>query len=67
MQRYNNIQSPYDPYSGVQLSYTRYTGYRSRDFYQPRNMNATEIRRAKLFGALVLVGFVALGILEALS
>lgn len=67
MQRYNDIQSPYDPYSGVQLSYTRYTGYRSRDFYPPRSMNATEIRRAKFFGALVLVGFVALGILEALS
>ncbi len=67
MQRYNNIQSPYDPYSGVQLSYTRYTGYRSRDFYQPRNMNATEIRRAKFFGALVVVGFIALGVLEALA
>lgn len=67
MQRYNNIQSPYDPYSGVQLSYTRYTGYRSRDFYQPRSMNATEIRRAKLFGALAVAGIVLLAIVEALA
>ena len=67
MQRYNNIQSPYDPYSGVQLSYTRYTGYRARDFYQPRNMNATEIRRAKLFGALAIAGIVLLAIVEAFA
>jgi hypothetical protein len=67
MQRYNNIQSPYDPYSGVQLSYTRYTGYRNRDFVQPRSMNATEIRRAKFFGALVVVGFVVLAIVEVLA
>ena len=67
MQRYSNIQSPYDPYSGSQLSYTRYTGYRNRDFYQPRAMSRTEIRRAKFFGALVAVGFIALGVLEVLA
>lgn len=67
MQRYDNIQSPYDPYSGAQLSYTRYTGYRPHHFYQARGMNRTEIRRAKFFGALVVVGFIALGVLEALA
>ena len=67
MQRFNNIQSPYDPYSGVQVSFTRYTGYRNRDFYHERGMNRTEIRRAKFFGALVAVGFIALGVLEVLA
>lgn len=67
MQRFDNIQSPYDPYSGAQLSYTRYTGYRPHHFYQPRNMNATEIRRAKLFGALAIAGIVLLAIVEAFA
>jgi hypothetical protein len=67
MQRHSNIQSPYDPYSGTQLCYTRYTGLRSWEFNATRGMNRTEIRRAKLFGALMVVGFIALGVLEALA
>ena len=67
MQRYSNIQSPYDPYSGTQLSCTRYTGLRSWEFQADRKMNRTEIRRAKMFGVLTVVGFIALIVLEALA
>lgn len=67
MQRYNNIQSPYDPYSGAQLSYTRYTGLRSWEFQASRAMNRTEIRRAKFFGALTIAGFIVLALVEALA
>lgn len=65
MQRYSNIQSPFDPYSGVQVSFTRNTGYRARDFYyQGREMTRVEKRRAALFGLFVFVGFVALTVVE---
>lgn len=65
MQRYSNIQSPFDPYSGVQVSFTRNTGYRARDFYyQGREMTQVEKSRAKLFGLFVFVGFVALTVVE---
>lgn len=65
MQRYSGIQSPYDPFSGQQISYTRYTGYRPRDFYyQGRSMTVKEKARAKFFGALVFVSFVALTVVE---
>lgn len=67
MQRYSNIQSPYDPYSGSQISYVRNTGYRPYHFQANRGMNRTEIRRAKLFGVLMVLGFIALGALEALA
>ena len=67
MQRYSDIQSPFDPYSGTQLTCTRYTGLRSWEFQASRAMNRTEIRRAKFFGALALVGFIALGVLEVLA
>ena len=67
MQRYSAIQSPYDPYSGQQISYTRYTGYRRSDFYEGRSMTAKEVARAKFFGAFVCVGFLCLTIVESLS
>lgn len=68
MQRYGNIQSPYDPYSGMQISYTRNTGYRKRDFYyEGRPMTRTEKARAKFFGAFVCIGFLCLTIVESLS
>lgn len=62
MQRYNNTQSPFDPYTGEQLSYTRYTGLRHRDFYYGRPMNRQEIKRAIFFGALVVVGLILAGL-----
>lgn len=67
MQRYSDIQSPYDPYSGVQLSYTRYTGYRARDFYEGRPMTKQEKTRAKFFALAVFVGFVVLNVVELSS
>ena len=65
MQRYADVQSPFDPFSGQQISYTRNTGYRRRDFYyQGRSMTRDEKRRAKLFGLFVFLGFVALTVVE---
>lgn len=57
-QRYGNIQSPIDPYSGVQLSAIRYSGYRAHHFH----MSDIERRRtlAEVKGAIKFVGGVAL-------
>ena len=63
MQRFNNIQSPFDPYTGEQISYTRYTGYRRHDFqYIGRPMTKQEIKRAIFFGALVVLGLILAGL-----
>lgn len=68
MQRYADVQSPFDPFSGQQISYTRYTGYRRSDFYyQGREMTGKEKARAKFFGAFVCIGFLCLTIVEVLS
>ena len=63
MQRFNNTQSQFDPYTGEQLSYTRYTGYRRKDFYYTgRGMTKQEIKRAIFFGAIVVVGLILAGL-----
>lgn len=58
--KYGNIQSPFDPYSGVQTSFIRYSGYRSHQFHineiQRRKTLAELKAGAKFVGSLCLVG-----------
>lgn len=67
--KFGDIQSAYDPYSGMQLSAIRYSGYRSHEFHMSeidRRKTLAEIKGViKFVGgfALVAVGFYVLNLL----
>lgn len=67
--KFGDIQSAYDPYSGMQLSAIRYSGYRKHQFHMSehdRRATLAQIKAGvKLVGgfALVAVGFYVLNLL----
>lgn len=66
MSKFGNVQTPYDPYSGVQLSYVRNTGLRPYHFnnymqparYTPKN----SMRNAILCLAGMVIGIFLLNV-----
>lgn len=64
MSRFGNVQTPFDPYSGVQLNYVRNTGLRPYHFnnyqqetrYTPKNSmrNAIACLAVMAFGIFLL-------------
>lgn len=60
--QYNNTLHPRDPYTGEQLSFIRYSGYREHQFHMGRQEREEAISAVKFIGCLACaaVGFVVL-------
>lgn len=67
--KFGNIQSAYDPYSGMQISAIRYSGYRKHQFHMSELDRQTTLAQIKAGArivcgfALVAVGFYVLNLL----